>query len=106
MERWCIRVNFDWMKPPAGRGCERYARTHGKEGSCLLISTSMRRRRLSSDAPRITVRRATAAAAPRPARPMPPAKRGLLKRASRGRIEDATDVEGGGVVMESFGKSN
>lgn len=104
MERWCIRVSFDCMKPPAGRGCERYARTHGKEGSCLLISTSIRRRRFSRDAPRITVRRATAAAAPRPARPIPPAKRGLLKRASRGRIDDATDVEGGGVVMRAFGK--
>lgn len=45
------------------------------------------------DAPLMAPRRATAAAAPRPASPRPPAKRGLLKSASRGR----KDVDGGGL---------
>ncbi len=51
-----------------------------------------------SEAPWMAVRRARAAAAPRPARPRPPAKRGLLKSASRGR----KDVDSGGldIVLE------
>lgn len=39
------------------------------------------------DAPWMAERRAIAAAAPRPARPSPPANKGLSKRASRPKIE-------------------
>ena len=39
------------------------------------------------DAPWMAERRAIAAAAPKPARPSPPANKGLSKRASRPRIE-------------------
>ena len=39
------------------------------------------------DAPWMAERRAIAAAAPKPARPSPPANKGLSKRASRPKIE-------------------
>ena len=45
------------------------------------------------EAERITPRRARAAAAPNDARPTPPANRGLLNKASRGRNE----VDAGGL---------
>lgn len=49
-------------------------------------------------------RRAIAAAAPRPARPSPPANKGLSKRASRPKIEDGVgglDIAAG-VVLHFF----
>ncbi len=51
-----------------------------------------------SDAPLMAARRERAAAAPRPARPRPPAKRGLLKSASRGRKEVGVGVGGMDIV--------
>lgn len=43
----------------------------------------------------MAARRPRAAAAPRPARPIPPAKTGLSKRVSRGRNEEEEDSVGG-----------
>ena len=53
------------------------------------------------DAPWMAERRAIAAAAPKPARPSPPANRGLSKRASRPKSEDGAaglDITVGMVV--------
>jgi hypothetical protein len=91
MDRWCIRVSLEVRKLPGGRGKESHARIQLYESSCLEISRSTRRRRFIREAPWMAERRARAAAAPRPARPRPPAKRGLLNRSLSGRKE-----EGGG----------
>lgn len=93
IERLWIRVSLEAMKP-LGR-CRRvsHVKIHGYEGSCLLISRLTRRRRLTRPAAWMVHRRPRVAAAPKPARPMPPAKTGLSKRASK----EKGDVGGGGV---------
>src|SRR5688572_14636346 len=60
-----------------------------------MLTSSWRRRR---PAPWMSARRPNAAAAPRPARPMPPAKTGLVKRASRPRMDGADGAGGVGAA--------
>lgn len=61
---------------------ESHARMVGKLGSVFEMSILTRRRRRRRWMARIPPRRAMEAATPREAIPMPPAKIGLLKRAS------------------------
>lgn len=75
-----------------------HSNIHLYAGSCFDISTSTRRRRFMSPPVLMAPFRANAAAAPREARPMPPAKRGLLKRASRLRTEEIVGTGGSDIA--------
>ena len=97
IDKLWILVSLEAMKPVGRWRRVNHVKIHGYEGSCLLISRLTMRRRLMRPAAWMVHRRPRVAAAPRPARPMPPANTGLSKRASK----ENGDVVGGGVDVEA-----